>query len=324
MADITEIDPGILARLDAQIQAGTAARLANPDNDYGVPRRPFFLTCELWQQGLSTQEDPEAEPGPQLIRLPVNPSKVNFKIGLRQAEARTRAGRILFVWKNRDRKTFLDEPVLTFTFQAGNILSVKNSGGQLRIARGLRAFWNFMRLLDEEKIIPPKIGGQTPKNVGEPNYVIIEYSSRKFPLLRLKGFFTPEGVDFDDEANDPLRLDWTASFTVYDSQPRFSNAADLELAFSGEGDSFQLGSPLGLPSGAPGAPPPPAPAPAGPVGSANTGPNPLGASAGPNVGPTGPSGSAASAGSPPPSAAPPGSPVGSSFTGAGTSRNPGA
>jgi hypothetical protein len=333
MANITQIDPGIQQRLEAQIRSGSVGNIVS-NSDFGVPRRPFFLTCELWLQGKSSRPSLDSAPGiPQLIRLPVNPSKVNFKIGLRQNEQRVRGGRILHVWKNRDRRSFLDEPVMTFNFQAGNILSTSTGpGGALVIAKGLKAFWNFMRLIDEEKIIPPSALGGVPTNIGDPNYVIIEYSSKKFPLIRLKGFFREEGVDFDDDSANPLTLDWTSSFTVYDSTPRFSDAADLNAAFLGEGDTFLKGVPLKTDPGAgstspdrehvnPSAIPSSAP-PAGPVGSNQS---PLGASPAPQVG----------AGGPTPNANPtvtttnpnipvqPNPPVGSSFVGAGAPPRPG-
>jgi hypothetical protein len=154
-------------------------------------------------------------------------------MGYRTVEEKTRGGRVLFAWKNRDRNTFMDEPVLTFTFKAGNIESGQvNASGQVIPTPGRVGIWEFFRLLDEEKVIPAKINGKAVKSgVGEPNFVIITYRSIKFPLITLFGFFKEEGLEFEDDANDALNWQITANFVVYDSTPRISNAQDMKAAF---------------------------------------------------------------------------------------------
>jgi len=237
VANIQDLKPDGYAKLEAAVQAAKAARAADaPEFDYGVPRTPFLITCAMWRFGLSTF--PSADPGSRLITLPVNPTKAIFRLGHRMSEGRTRAGRILFVWKNRDRNSFADEPLITFHFSAGNIMSARMADGNIIPARGRVAVWEFMRLLDEEKMVPVRVGGRDVKTAsggklvpGEPNYVEITYSSMKLPQVTLYGFFTPEGMEFEDDSQNPNAWEWTSAFVVYDSNPRFSNAVEMKENF---------------------------------------------------------------------------------------------
>lgn len=234
MATVNDISPGASAQLAAAERAASQQKANTGPNLYGVSRIPFILTCRLWAElGLSSY--PGALTGNRFITLPFNPGVVKWRMGYRMVEEKSAAGRILFAWKHRDRKSFQDEPILTFTFRAGNIGSgLVDANGDIQPTDGMVSFWEIFRLLDEEKAIPTKIGKTVitaSQGAGEPNFVQITYSSLKFPLLTLIGFFAAEGSEFDDSAADPL--DWTlvTNFVVYDSVPRFSNARAMKDAF---------------------------------------------------------------------------------------------
>jgi hypothetical protein len=99
-----------------------------------------------------------------------------------------------------------------------------------QVPGGLNNFYEFLALVDEQKIItdgPSK---------GKINYVYMMYNSRIFPNMTLVGLFTPDGVSWTDAANDPNQItNWTANFTVYDSYPRLNDLSALNTFFQDAG-----------------------------------------------------------------------------------------
>jgi len=163
----------------------------------------------------NTRERVEDVP-PKAIKFRVNPSDVSWTLAQRSQEQKTKAGTVLHVWNDNQRKTYYDEPVLTINFQSGNILprrSVLDFNG--RIPEGLDNFYEFMALVDEVKVL----------DNGDPNLCYIQYNSLIFPSITLWGFWQPQGISFSDNSNTHAQVNnWTASFTVYKSTPEIGRA----------------------------------------------------------------------------------------------------
>jgi hypothetical protein len=167
----------------------------------------------------------------------------------RSQEQKTKAGTVLHVWNDHDRKTYFNEPVITMNLQTGNILPVRNIFEPTTpvVPDGLDNFYEFMALVDEVKVLDD----------GRANLVYIDYNSLIFPKIRLWGFFTPNGISFSDKSSNPATVNsWTASFTVYKSEPNLGRAIAtasggaeltrgkdagkwLKEAFSGEGYPYK-------------------------------------------------------------------------------------
>ena len=170
------------------------------------------------------------------------PESVQWQFPIRASQQQTRSGTILHTWRNGSRSTFFDEPEMNITFQAGNIMPVRLSRGDsdggtisktkaevVALPQGLFDFYEFFELLDEEKILPD----------GRPNFVFISYHSLVYPDIFLRGFFTPQGVQFSENAQDPANLKWTSTFKIRSTEPPFYNSAQLvsswRAAYQGTG-----------------------------------------------------------------------------------------
>jgi hypothetical protein len=176
------------------------------------------MGCLSWQKGGSSGNinDPPKGPG-KAIKFRCNPSDITWSMTQRSQEQKTKAGTVLHVWNDHDRKTYFNEPVITLNLQAGNILPVrdiKNFNIPV-VPDGLSNFYEFMALVDEVKVLDD----------GRANLVYIDYNSLIFPKIRLWGFFTPNGINFSDKSSNPATVNsWTASFTVYKSEPNLGRA----------------------------------------------------------------------------------------------------
>lgn len=181
------------------------------------------MGCLSWQKGQQgigpvgiNGEAPPRGPG-KAIKFRCNPSDITWSMTQRSQEQKTKAGTVLHVWNDHDRKTYFNEPVITLKLQAGNILPVRNifEPAEPVVPDGLSNFYEFMALVDEVKVLDD----------GRANLVYIDYNSLIFPKIRLWGFFTPNGINFTDKSANPATVnDWTASFTVYRSDPILGRA----------------------------------------------------------------------------------------------------
>jgi hypothetical protein len=181
------------------------------------------MGCLSWQKGSEgigptdiNGEPPPRGPG-KAIKFRCNPSDISWTMTQRSMEQKTKAGTVLHVWNDHDRKTYFNEPVITLTLQTGNILPVRNILDPMEpvVPDGLSNFYEFMALVDEVKVLDD----------GRANLVYIDYNSLIFPKIRLWGFFTPNGIKFADKASNPAMVNsWTASFTVYKSEPNLGRA----------------------------------------------------------------------------------------------------
>lgn len=82
-------------------------------NTYGsqASRRDcFILTCESWMsQGA-------------YIAFPINPTQLNFDIGVRTTNELTRATQLIYVWRFLGNHTTLSKPIIKITANSGNIV----------------------------------------------------------------------------------------------------------------------------------------------------------------------------------------------------------
>jgi len=257
MTELTEIRPDLLEQLRERQQgqyrvytdaeSDTAARTYIPgQQDLGergrnINRTAFVMTCESWSQEG------------KYISFWANPSEVSWTIGQRASKQKTKNGSVLHVWRDRERGTFFDEPVLGFTFQTGNIWPIRipppdsnttqesptttssadlqpnpfpdpaapSSDWELIVPPGLDAFYETMKLMDEEKSLDD----------GRPNSVYIMFNSPEFPQITLVGFFEPEGLSWTTSPDSGAVVNWTSTFEVHHTQPEFYDPAALRRAF---------------------------------------------------------------------------------------------
>lgn len=178
-----------------------------------------------------------------------SPSNTQWSFPMRGAEQQTRSGTVYHSWRNGSRDSFFDEPSISFTFQAGNIMPVRVREGSLSepgspnvkppetvsLPGGLLDFYEFFEILNQPKILSD----------GRPNFVFISYHSLVFPEIFLRGFFTPEGLSFTDDSQNPANLTWTATFKVRSTEPPFWDSAQLVSSWrSAFTDQSTLATPL--------------------------------------------------------------------------------
>ncbi len=205
------------------------------------------MGCISWQGQKDTNGNLTGSS--KAIKFRCNPSDITWSMTQRSQEQKTKAGTVLHVWNDHDRKTYFNEPVITLNLQTGNILPVRNifAPSEPVVPEGLNNFYEFMALVDEVKVL----------DTGRANLVYIDYNSLIFPKIRLWGFFTPNGISFSDKASNPATVNsWTASFTVYKTEPNLGRAIatasggmeltrgqdaglGLKKAFSGEGYPYK-------------------------------------------------------------------------------------
>jgi hypothetical protein len=223
-------------------------------------RVPMILTTSYWQALRPKRE----------IILYINPSSVQWSLPRRESVSKTAAGAIRNVWPNRYRGTIYDEGSLSFTLQTGNLMpgagidpsifgartvdderyaptyggdidnnnapTFKRKANQRRqmdnvratalaaappVPPGLRNLYDFLEMLNQPMIF----GG------GENRHIII-YHSRIFPTIRLEGYFTGDAISFPDDASSGNKTQWTATFQIYKSYPRWWDATSLSSSYS--------------------------------------------------------------------------------------------
>jgi len=168
------------------------------------------------------------------IQLWVNPSECQWKVGTRTANEKTQGGSINYEYirapTDPQDLTRFDLPTLSIAFQSGILFH----GGYNDLFSGLPEpsivphgaanFCDFMELLNQPNVLAN----------GSPNYINILYISPLFvghKGLWLKGFFDENGVSWSDSADNPGQINnWTASFTVFQSNPGLN---ELRKTFKG-------------------------------------------------------------------------------------------
>lgn len=144
---------------------------------------------------------------------------VTWTFRLRGSEQLTPSGSVAYFWRDAVRNTYFDEPILTFTFQTGNLLPIRDVGGNIEtLPPGLLDYYDFFDMLDSKKSYAD----------GVPNYVRILYSSLLYPQIMLTGFFVPSSsITVVEDASSPDSVEWQADFRVYESSPRFQSGRAL-------------------------------------------------------------------------------------------------
>lgn len=187
--------------------------LVNFQADMVPNRKPWIIsTTELIRKGEG-------------ILWFCNPSEASWKIGLRQATTKNAFSTVTHNWPNSVRGTKFDEIRLSLNFQSGNLMpydrAVSDSTGSGAIDRvnlqeippGLVNFYDFLAIMNAPPLLPN----------GETNHVIIKYHSNIFPSITLIGQFDPDGLSFTDSADNPASINsWSASFIIYDTNPRLA------------------------------------------------------------------------------------------------------
>lgn len=115
--------------------------------------------------------------------------------------------------------------------EASNAAFAKTSAQTPEIPPGLANFYDFLDLMNEQRII------DDPKSpsFGRVNLIYLMYHSRIFPDMVLAGVFTPDGMSWTDSSADPNQVDaWSVSFTVYHTYPELT-ASQLMGAFADAG-----------------------------------------------------------------------------------------
>lgn len=183
---------------------------------YRFSGTPMIITTESW----AAQD--------RFIVFWSGPSNTQWSFPIRAAQQQTRDGTVYHTWRNSSRPTYFDEPTVSFTFQAGNIMPVRVQQGNpsanttafseaISLPAGLLDFYDFFELLDQPKILSD----------GRPNFVFIAYHSLVFPEIFMRGFFNPEGLQFTEDAQNPANLSWTSTFKIRSTEPPFWNSQQL-------------------------------------------------------------------------------------------------
>lgn len=166
------------------------------------------------------------------IKFWVNPNECSWRIATRTTIEQIQGGAVHHEWRSvgvgSQKASKFDQPVVNFSFQSGLILpngtndTGDNSTDEEEVAPGLANFYDFLELLNQP----------TVTTNGQPNYVTIHYVSSIFPSLSLKGYFSAEGVQWSDTADNPnMVVGWGASFVVFSSNPDLFDAGSLKTAF---------------------------------------------------------------------------------------------
>lgn len=199
-------------------------RLPYGGSQAGQARTGFVLTSDLWnQEGKS-------------ISLHAGPASASWTLPLRAQDEENKGGHARYAQARSARSgghnnpdlTYFDFPKVSFQFQAGNILPIFGYQDEISMANGLRDFHQFMELLNQPPLLPAGV------NEGKHNYTWIFYTSLQFPQITLKGYFDPEGLSWEENADNPGLLNWTSGFTVYEMTPNIWEASEMEDIYSEE------------------------------------------------------------------------------------------
>jgi hypothetical protein len=159
------------------------------------------------------------------------PQNTTWTFQQRGVTQQTRTGYIAHYWLDNKRTTFFDDPSVSFTFQTGNIMPVREAvradgtASLIFLPPGLLDYYDFFSLLDEPKIL----------SSGRPNFVNIVYHSLLYPTILLRGFFEPESpITVTEDAQKPASVTWAATFRVSQSNPPLHDGSKLRDAWASQ------------------------------------------------------------------------------------------
>lgn len=194
-------------------------------------RKPFHFTTSQGDVSFS---------------LWINPSECSWRVPLRVSIEQIQGGAVHHEWDSTgiggQQPKKLDQATINFTFQSGNLIprghmdvsSFDVSTGapgldQPMLPAGLGNFYDFINLLNQPNLTSD----------GLPNYVVIDYISMIFPSMRLKGFFSQEGVQWNDSSDNPLGItSWGATFVVFESSPELFDRGALTSVYETAFEDF--------------------------------------------------------------------------------------
>jgi len=206
----------VASRLRNQAASKPSTSVAPINSEYDAPyrgkknERNAFLITTIEDLGVASA-----------IEFWINPSECSWRVPLRTTIEAIQGGAVHHEWDatgiGLQNPQKFDQPVINFTFQSGNIapyswldVSQPATDPSNGIPKGLGNFYDFLNLLNKPNITA----------AGEPNYVAIHYKSLMMPSMMLYGFFTQEGVQWTDNAENPNGIStWGASFVVFSSYP---------------------------------------------------------------------------------------------------------
>lgn len=200
----------------------------------GLNRKPFKIFTE--GERFATSKDYAG--GDYGTWFWVNPSECSWRVPVRTTMEQIPGGVIHHEWPSigigKQPAQKFDQPIINFTFQSGSLIPNGDKEGGPdpinaalgvefnKIPAGLGNFYDFLNVLNQPDINPD----------GSPNYVVIEYVSMIFPSLTLYGFFSQEGVQWSDQADNPLSIpSWGASFVVFRSTPTLFDRSGLDSVY---------------------------------------------------------------------------------------------
>ena len=184
----------------------------------------FVLTSDQWRQENKA------------LALHAGPASVDWSLALRAANEENKAGharyaqaRTLGTHGAGDDQTWFDFPKVSFQFQAGNMMPIHGFQNEVDLPYGLEDFYNFFDLLNQPPLLAS--GGEDGSKEGAHNYVWIFYTSLQLPQVTLRGYFEPEGISWNDDADNPTMLNWNASFIVHEMSPNLWDLNELVNAY---------------------------------------------------------------------------------------------
>lgn len=160
----------------------------------------------------------------EYIQFWVNPHDCVWHTGTRTSVEKIQGGAVHHEWIQRGtnrntgfKDSRFDQPTISFAFQSASldIDNYKDIGFDNKynssLTPGVGNFYDFTKMLGESDMT---------KN-GSPNYINILYKS---PLMgkrgiHLEGFFTDEGVNWTESAEQNQLMNWGATFMVFNCSP---------------------------------------------------------------------------------------------------------
>lgn len=231
------------------------ANLLKPSS-YNLPRINWELTTVL-------REELGGEP----LRFFVNPLTVRYQQEFVSADDLVQKGYFLTQWKDPNADNYFPALKLSFLFQSSNILPETYSGKatpktsskfdretgtsmvaysskEYRMPPGLENFFDIIsvfhesRLIDGQQFLEASGGSDDPNLVeladklnGAPNYCKLSISTRVFPRMTLYGFFTV-GLEFGEDAMDPLKITQALNFIALRSDPNWWDAEAIKARYN--------------------------------------------------------------------------------------------
>lgn len=226
---ITQLPASVQAVLNASISAASYSRRDFSRYDQAdVPHVACRIATEAAiLPGPMTEADMAYFPTEEMIEsidLWVNPSQTAWSVPLREASQKTKGGSVRYSWPRQGKHKshrYFDIFNVDFTFQTGSIFTDPVGENQGRTPPGLYDFYQFIQLLNTPRKLPN----------GQPNWHVVQYTSRIFPRITLRGWFAPEGPSFPDSAEGGFGLQWTIRMEVHQSTPPLWNLKELAAVF---------------------------------------------------------------------------------------------